>query len=506
MVSFLICLALLIGGYFTYGKVVENTFAPDDRETPAVKNNDGVDYVVLPQWKLFLVQLLNIAGLGPIFGALQGALWGRIVFLWITFGTLLAGGVHDFFSGMMSERNNGESISEIAGIYLGGVMKNVMRVFSVVLLVMVGTVFAVGPAGLIVTLFKQNGVDGVLATTLFWLIVILVYYFIATFLSIDKIIGKVYPVFGICLIIMAVGVAIGIFVKPEYTIPEIWSNFRSMHPGGTPVWSFMFITVACGAISGFHATQSPLMARCMKSERQGRFVFYGAMVCEGVIALIWAAAGCSLYEVTGGLNTGLQAILANGQSAAIYDVCAKTMGGIGIALAMLGVIACPITSGDTAFRSARLVLADWLKMDQGQYKNRLILCIPVLGVGAFLGIGNALGFIDYTIIWRYFSWTNQTLAMIVLWAASMYLFYDKKNYWLTAVPATFMSAVSATYFVLAPECLGKLVNTYADGKLVSYNTIIAYPIGIAVAALFLGIFLYSIKKRKVSPQYDTLKK
>jgi len=506
VVSFLICLALLIGGYFTYGKVVENTFAPDDRETPAVKINDGVDYVVLPQWKLFLVQLLNIAGLGPIFGALQGALWGPIVFLWITFGTLLAGGVHDFFSGMMSERNNGESISEIAGIYLGGAMKNVMRVFSVVLLVMVGTVFAVGPAGLIVTLFKQNGVDGILATTLFWLIVILVYYFIATFLSIDKIIGKVYPVFGICLIIMAVGVAIGIFVKPEYTIPEIWSNFRSMHPGGTPVWSFMFITVACGAISGFHATQSPLMARCMKSERQGRFVFYGAMVCEGVIALIWAAAGCSLYEVTGGLNTGLQAILANGQSAAIYDVCAKTMGGIGIALAMLGVIACPITSGDTAFRSARLVLADWLKMDQGQYKNRLILCIPVLGVGAFLGIGNALGFIDYTIIWRYFSWTNQTLAMIVLWAASMYLFYDKKNYWLTAVPATFMSAVSATYFVLAPECLGKLVNTYADGKLVSYNTIIAYPIGIAVAALFLGIFLYSIKKRKVSPQYDTLKK
>ncbi len=506
MVSFLICLALLIGGYFTYGKVVENTFAPDDRETPAVKINDGVDYVVLPQWKLFLVQLLNIAGLGPIFGALQGALWGPIVFLWITFGTLLAGGVHDFFSGMMSERNNGESISEIAGIYLGGAMKNVMRVFSVVLLVMVGTVFAVGPAGLIVTLFQQNGTEGILATTLFWLIIILVYYFIATFLSIDKIIGKIYPIFGICLIIMAVGVAIGIFVKPEYTIPEIWSNFRSMHPAGTPVWSFMFITVACGAISGFHATQSPLMARCMKSERQGHFVFYGAMVCEGVIALIWAAAGCSLYEVTGGLNTGLQAILANGQSAAIYDVCAKTMGGIGIALAMLGVIACPITSGDTAFRSARLVLADWLKLDQGKYKNRLILCIPVLGVGAFLGIGNCLKFIDYTVIWRYFSWTNQTLAMIVLWAASMYLFYDKKNYWLTAVPATFMSAVSATYFILAPECLGKLVNTYADGKLVSYNTVVAYPIGIAVAALFLGIFLYSIKKRNVSPRYDTLKK
>ncbi len=506
MVSFLICLALLIGGYFVYGKVVENTFSPDDRETPAVKINDGVDYVVLPQWKLFLVQLLNIAGLGPIFGALQGALWGPIVFLWITFGTLLAGGVHDFFSGMMSERNNGESISEIAGIYLGSAMKNVMRVFSVVLLVMVGTVFAVGPAGLIVKLFQESGATGIVATTLFWLIIILIYYFVATFLSIDKIIGKVYPVFGICLIVMAVGVAIGIFINPDYTIPEIWSNFRSMHPASTPVWSFMFITVACGAISGFHATQSPLMARCMKSERQGHFVFYGAMVCEGVIALIWAAAGCSLYEVTGGLNTGLQAILANGQSAAIYDVCAKTMGGIGIALAMLGVIACPITSGDTAFRSARLVLADWIKLDQGSYKNRLILCVPVLGVGAFLGIGNALGFIDYTIIWRYFSWTNQTLAMIVLWAASMYLFYDKKNYWITAAPATFMSAVSATYFVLAPECLGKLVNTYVDGKLVAYNTMVAYPIGIVVAALFLGIFLYSIKKRNVRPQYDTLRK
>ena len=450
MLSFLICLALLIGGYFIYGKVVENTFGPDDRETPAVKINDGVDYVVLPQWKLFMIQLLNIAGLGPIFGALQGALWGPIVFLWITFGTIFAGAVHDYFSGMMSERNEGASISEISGIYLGGAMKNVMRVFSVVLLVMVGTVFAVGPAGLIVELFKQGGHEGVVATTLFWLIIILVYYFIATFLSIDKIIGKIYPVFGICLIIMAVG---------------------------------------------------------MKSEKQGHFVFYGAMVSEGIIALIWAAAGCALYETTGGLNTGLAAALANGQSAAIYDVCAKTMGGIGIALAMLGVIACPITSGDTAFRSARLVLADWFKMDQKSWKNRLILCIPVLGVGAILGIGNATGHIDYSIIWRYFSWTNQTLAMIVLWAASMYLYYNKKNYWITAVPATFMSAVSATYFMLGNECLGKLINLKAaDGSFAGYNTAVAYPIGIVVAILFLGIFLYTIKKRNPQPHYETLHK
>ena len=479
MLSFFICLALLIGGYFVYGKMVDNTFGTDDRETPAVRINDGVDYVVMPQWKLFLVQLLNIAGLGPIFGALQGALWGPVVFLWITFGTIFAGGVHDYFSGMLSERNDGASISEVCGIYLGGLMKNVMRVFSIVLLVMVGTVFAVGPAGLIVTLFQNNGAAGLVTNKEFWLWVILAYYFIATFISIDKIIGKIYPVFGICLIIMAVGVAIGIFTKAEFVIPEIWSNFHNMHPKGTPIWSVMFITVACGAISGFHATQSPLMARCMKSEKQGHFVFYGAMVCEGVIALIWAAAGCSLYAVTGGLNTGLQEALANGQSAAIYDVCKKTMGGIGIALAMLGVIACPITSGDTAFRSARLVVADWFKIDQKAYASRLKLCIPLLAAGAIIG------HLDYTIVWRYYSWTNQTLAMIVLWTASMYLYKEKKNYWLTAVPATFMSAVSMTYFFYAGECL-------------NLGTTVAYPAGIILAVVFLGIFMRATKKQQTA--------
>ncbi|MDO4265637.1 MAG: carbon starvation CstA family protein [Eubacteriales bacterium] len=477
MISFIVCLAILIGGYFVYGKIVDNTFAPDDRETPAVRINDGVDYVVMPQWKLFLIQLLNIAGLGPIFGAMQGALWGPVVFLWITFGTIFAGGVHDYFSGMLSERNDGASISEICGIYLGGFMKNVMRVFSVVLLVMVGTVFAVGPAGLIVTLFKQGGFDAasMLTNTEMWLWIILAYYFVATFIPIDQIIGRIYPLFGICLIIMAVGVIFGILTHDEMVIPEIWNNFHNMHPAGTPIWSFMFITVACGAISGFHSTQSPLMARCMKSERQGHFVFYGAMVAEGVIALIWAAAGCALYEKTGGLSTGLQAILADGQSAAIYDVCAKTMGGVGIALAMVGVIVCPITSGDTAFRSARLVVADWFKIDQHNYTKRLMLAIPLLGIGA------VVGHLDYSIVWRYFSWTNQTLAMIVLWTASMYLYREKKNYWMTAVPATFMSAVSMTYFVAASECL-------------NLGTGIAYPVGIVCAIVFLGIFLRATKK------------
>ena len=497
MISFFICLALLIGGYFTYGSLVDRTFGPDDRETPAVKINDGVDYMVLPQWKLFMIQLLNIAGLGPIFGALSGALWGPVVFLWITFGTIFAGAVHDYFSGMLSERNEGASISEISGIYLGGTMKNVMRVFSVVLLIMVGTVFAVGPAGLIQLLFSNGGSTGILTNKLFWLVLILVYYFIATFMSIDKIIGKIYPVFGICLIIMAVGVIFGIFTNPAYTIPEIWANFSNMHPSNTPIWSFMFITVACGAISGFHSTQSPLMARCMKSEKQGHFVFYGAMVSEGVIALIWAAAGCALYTITDGKMVGLAEALAAGQSAAIYDVCLKTMGKVGVALAMIGVVICPITSGDTAFRSARLTLSDWLKIDQDSYANRLKLCVPVLGVGAFLGIGNALGFINYTVIWRYFSWTNQTLAMIVLWAASMYLFKEKKNYWITAVPATFMSAVSATYFVLAPECLGGLLNhKTAEGAIV-YNTAVAYPVGILFAIAMLALFIYATKKQTV---------
>ena len=478
MITFVICLVILILGYVFYGKLVDNVFQPDDRETPAVKINDGVDYVVLPQWKLFLVQLLNIAGLGPIFGALQGALWGPVVFLWITFGTIFAGAVHDYFAGMLSERNEGKSISEVCGIYLGPLMKNVMRIFSVILLVMVGTVFAVGPAGLIVALLKNNGVtDSIFVSTEFWLWVIIIYYFIATFISIDAIIGRIYPLFGICLIIMAVGVIIGIYTNPGYTIPELWSNFHNMHPANTPVWSFMFITVACGAISGFHATQSPIMARCLKSEKQGHFVFYGAMVAEGIIALIWAAAGCSIYAIDGGKMTGLQAALANGQSAAIYDVCKSTMGGVGVALAMIGVIVCPVTSGDTAFRSARLTLADWFKVDQKNWGLRLAIAAPLLGIGAFVG------HLNYTMVWRYFSWSNQTLAMIVLWTGSMYLVKNKKNFWITVVPATFMSAVSMTYFFCAPECLGAL----------GFTTKIAYPAGIILAIIFLAIFLMVAK-------------
>ena len=481
MISFFVCLAILICGYLFYGKFVDNIFEPDDRETPAVAINDGVDYVVLPQWKLFMIQLLNIAGLGPIFGALSGAMWGPVVFLWITFGTVFAGGVHDYFAGMLSERNNGASISEVTGIYLGKTMKNVMRVFSVILLIMVGTVFAVGPAGLLTTLFSNSGVEsGILVTTTFWLAIILIYYFIATFLSVDKVIGKLYPVFGICLIIMAIGVAFGMITSGEH-IPEIFENFSNNHPNGTPIWAFMFITVACGAISGFHATQSPLMARCLKSERQGRFVFYGAMVAEGIIALIWAAAGATLL----GGETLLE--MGGGNATSVYTICTMTMGKVGIILAMLGVIACPITSGDTAFRSARLTLADWFGWDMGKATTRLKLCIPVLGIGAILGFGNTLGFIDYQVIWRYFSWSNQTLAMIVLWSGAMYLAQNKKNYWICAVPATFMSAVSMTYFMMAGECMG-LIPFFNNNKAVGY------PVGIIFAAVCLFVFLRAAKR------------
>ena len=326
MISFLVCLAILIVGYFVYGKVVEKVFGPDDRETPAVALEDGVDYVVLPEWRIFMIQLLNIAGLGPIWGAVGGAMWGPSVFLWITFGTIFAGGVHDFASGFMSMRNKGMSISEVTGNYMGNVMRNIMRVFSVVLLFMVGVVFAKGPAGLLAYLCGKGGTS-IFGNASFWLIIIILYYFIATFLSVDKIIGKLYPIFGICLIVMAIGVGIGIFAKGfAASIPEIFP-LTNRHPGGNAIWPMMFISVACGACSGFHSTQSPIMARCCKSEFQARKVFYGAMVCEGVIALVWAAASIALFDKAGGLMTGLKEAMAEGQSACVYNICYTTMGG-----------------------------------------------------------------------------------------------------------------------------------------------------------------------------------
>jgi carbon starvation protein CstA len=461
MVSFFVCLAILLGGYFVYGKIVEKNFGPDERETPAVTLADGSDYVVMPVWRVFLIQLLNIAGLGPIFGALAGALWGPVVFLWITFGTIFAGAVHDYLSGMMSMRHKGATIGELVGIYLGPVMKQIMRVFSVVLLVLVGVSFSTGPAALLAMLTPAT------LNKTFWLVVILLYYFLATFVPIDKIIGKIYPIFGLSLIFMALGVAGGILFE-GYTIPEI--TLTSLHPKNTPIWPMMFVSVACGAISGFHATQSPIMARCMKSEKDGRKIFYGAMVAEGVIALIWAAAGVAFYGTTGGLQKAI--VELGGQGPVVYDITSKLLGPVGAVIAMIGVIACPISSGDTAFRSARLVISDWFQVDQKDWKKRLGLTIPVLGIGAILTQ------MDVQMIWRYFSWSNQTLAMMALWAGAAYLYKNQKNAWMAAIPATFMSAVSVTYILMAPEGF-------------KLSTSIAYPVGLAFAAGCFGLFLKS---------------
>lgn len=491
MITFFISLAILIVGYLLYGAVVEKVFHPDDRETPAVAHPDGVDYSPMPLWKTFLIQLLNIAGLGPIFGALSGALWGPVVYLWIVFGTIFAGAVHDFLSGMLSERHDGASISEIVGIYLGNGMKQVMRVFSVVLLVMVGTVFMVGPAGLLALLTPDS------LNAKFWLIVILIYYFLATLLPIDKLIGKLYPIFGICLIIMCVGVGGGTLVLKGSQMPELWSNFANQHPAGLPIWPLMFVTVACGAISGFHATQSPMMARCMTSEKEGRKIFYGAMVAEGVIALIWASAGIAFYEA-GGTQALFDAAKAinNNQSTMVYQISTGLLGNVGGVLAMIGVIACPITSGDTAFRSARLTLSDWFKIDQSTIGKRLILAVPLLGAGFIISR------FDYSIVWRYFSWSNQTLAMMALWAGAVYLVKNKKNFWLAAVPATFMSAVSMTYILIAQEGFGKqiakMVDAAVDVTVQSQVNLAAsavgYPVGIAFAVICFAIFYFRCVK------------
>lgn len=463
MFSFLIAIAALILGYIFYGRVAEKHFAPDDRVPPAIALKDGVDYLPMPLWKLFLIQLLNIAGTGPIFGALSGAVFGPVAYLWIVLGCIFAGAVHDYNCGMLSMRHKGGSISEVVGIYLGKGMKNVMRVFSVILLVMCGVVFTTGPAGLLDKL-----TNGAVAENI-WIWIILAYYFIATFLPIDKVIGQLYPLFGVCLIVMAFGVGGSMLFSGKFTMPEVWDNFSNLHPSQTPIWPFMCVTVACGAISGFHATQSPMVARCCTSEKQGRPVFYGAMVAEGIIALVWAAAGVSCYDSTRALLDA-----GAGCSAVVYNVCQTTMGKIGAVLGVIGVVVCPISSGDTAYRSARLTIADWFGIDQADAKKRFFVTLPLLAVGALVCR------MDYSVVWRYFSWSNQTLAMIALWTVSVYYRNNGKRTPITVIPALFMSAVSATYFVAAPECLGYLWRALR----VSDRT--CYAIAVITGVLFAG--------------------
>lgn len=477
MISLFLSFAFLLVGYIVYGRVTEKIFAPDDRQTPAIAVNDGVDCVPMKRWKAFLVQLLNIAGTGPIFGALMGAVFGPVVFLWIVLGSILGGAVHDYMSGMISSRHNGASIAELSGTYLGKAAKWFMRLFSVVLLVLCGTVFVTSPAGLLDKL-TPDWMNGT-----FWAVVILIYYLMATLLPIDKLIGKLYPVFGVLLIIMAAAVIGGIvFSGGKYTIPEL--SLQNLHPQGTPVWPYMFITVACGAVSGFHATQSPMIAKCIKSEKEGRSVFYGAMISESVIALVWAAAGVSFYGTTQLLSEAL----ADGASNVVYEISTGVLGVVGGILAVAGVVVCPITSGDTAFRSARLILAEIFNMDQKKIKNRLLITIPLLVIGGLLtwfAIVNDNGF---QIVWRYFSWSNQTLAMVALWVATAYLLKCGKYRFgsvLTALPATFMTAVSVTYILMAKEGF-------------RLNQAVSYTVGAVVAALLLIVYLTRLIRKNQS--------
>lgn len=445
MITFFVSIIALILGYIFYGMLVEKIFGADkNRETPAMSMNDGVDYLPLPKWKTFLIQFLNIAGLGPIFGAVAGAMWGPVAFLWIVLGSIFAGAVHDYFSGMLSVKHKGLSIPEIVGIYLGVGAKQFMRGFTVFLMVIVGAVFIIGPAKILESLTPES------LTMNFWVWTVFIYYILATMLPIDKIIGKIYPIFGFALLFMAVGLTGALFIKgyhiPELTFGSLSHNFHDQ-PDKFPVFPMMFITIACGAISGFHSTQAPLMARCITNEKQGQGVFYGAMITEGIVALIWAAIGMAFYRGVGPLN---DIMVANNGNAAyvVNEISNSLLGKFGGALALLGVVAAPITSGDTAFRSARLIVADFLKFKQGPIKNRLMVSIPLFAVGYGLTL------INFAVIWRYFAWSNQTLAMVVLWAITVYLAQEKKFYWITLIPAVFMTVVITSYLLFAPEGFG----------------------------------------------------
>ena len=481
MISFCIALAALIIGFFTYGKFVERVFGIDpDRKTPAIANPDGVDFVPLSGWKIFMIQFLNIAGLGPIFGAIMGAKFGTSSFLWIVFGTIFAGAVHDFMAGMISLRHNGESLPETIGRYLGVTAKQVMRFFTVILMILVGVVFVAGPADLLAMLTPQN------LDSTFWIFVIFAYYILATMFPIDKIIGRIYPAFAVALIFMAIGILFMLFISfPD--IPEITDGLsnKSEDPENNPIFPMLFISIACGAISGFHATQSPLMARCMTNERQGRYIFYGAMVTEGIVALIWAAAATYFFSPEGQAFFHItEPEKVNGNSAVIVNIISNGwLGMVGGALAILGVVAAPITSGDTAFRSARLIVADFLHMEQRSISKRLLICIPLFLVAILILIYNLSDPAGFEKIWRYFAWSNQTLAVFTLWAITIYLSRKGKPYWITLIPALFMMAVVITYILFD-----------RSGIALPYTTsVMISAISVVISAIY--FFLYRYKEK-----------
>ncbi len=448
MITFGLSLVALILGYFLYGRFVERVFGPDDRPTPAIAKADGVDFMVLPSWKIFMIQFLNIAGTGPIFGAIMGAKFGPAAYLWIVFGCIFAGATHDYLSGMLSMRNGGANLPEIIGKYLGNAPKQVMLVFSVFLLMMVGAVFVYSPALLLQKLCLSN-VPSVelLGDSTFWIIVIFVYYIIATMMPIDKIIGKIYPLFAFSLLFMAVALMAMLFVKmPD--IPEVWEGVGEASLTTKSIFPCLFITIACGAISGFHATQSPLMARCVKSEKMGRPIFYGAMITEGLVALIWATVAMYFFynEPTPGYQemAGGEEVISKAP-AIVSLVCDNWLGLFGSILAILGVVAAPITSGDTALRSARLIIADFIHLEQKSVRKRLYVCIPMFAAVIALLIWQMANPEGFDVIWSWFGWSNQTLSVFTLWAITVYLYQQKKNYWISLIPAVFMTVVSVVY-------------------------------------------------------------
>ena len=436
MISFCISLVALVLGYVFYGAVVERVFGVEpDRPTPCFTKQDGVDYIPMPTWKVFLIQFLNIAGTGPIFGAIMGILFGPAAYLWIVLGCIFAGATHDYMSGMISLRKGGISIPEFVGDELGSGIRLLMRVFSMVLLVLVAAVFVATPANLLSNMTSGWGACG---TVFFWSALVFFYYILATLLPVSALIGRIYPLFGLAMLIMAVGLAIGIFTHDGW-MPEFTDPLTGHHPKGLPVFPMLCITIACGAISGFHGTQSPMMARCLKSERMGRRVFYGAMIAEGLVALIWAAA--SIKDAG-----GYQQLADMGNPAVVVStLCSSWMGRIGAILAILGVVAAPITSGDTALRSARLMAADFLHFPQNKLWKRLALSLPI-----FVVCGMLL-FIDFNVLWRYFAWSNQTLAFMTLWAVSVWLARKGRCFWITLLPAMFMTVVCSSYILVAPE-------------------------------------------------------
>lgn len=476
MITFSICFILLIVAYFLYGKYLERVIGIDpNHPTPAKTHYDGVDYLPLPQWKTFLIQLLNIAGLGPIFGALLGAMYGPVAFLWITFGGILIGGLHDYASGMISMKKEGQSLPELVGHYLGNGMKQSMRIITLLLMVLVGAVFLVGPAGILegMTSWSQS----------IWIWIILIYYILATLLPIDKIIGRIYPIFGAALFFMALGI-LYVLIFGDYAIPELsadnWRNFKS-DAAEFPIFPTLFITIACGAISGFHATQSPLMARCLTNEKQGKPVFFGAMIAESLIALIWAAVGMAFWGGPTELNTTLAAH-GNNAAWAVNEITRTTLGKVGAIWALLGVVVAPITSGDSAFRSARLIAADFLHVEQRSIRKRLYISIPLFVVGF------AITMMNFGVIWQYFAWINQMLAAVTLWTITSYLIVNRKNYWIALLPAIFMTLVVSLYILIAPE---GLLMPYWSGFA------IASVITVAVTILFLRYAFYRQKNLMV---------